>query len=168
MTKFVFRSLARDHPDPGDFLRAANEVVVDEVGEGKFVTMVYVTVDGRTGEVVCATAGHPAPRLVGPDGHVVELAASGLALGIARDQAYTEAREGMEPGAAIVLFTDGVIEARREGELYGHGRLDRLLAENRALPASELARAVVDGARTFAGGGLSDDSAAVVVKRLPG
>jgi serine phosphatase RsbU (regulator of sigma subunit) len=165
MTKFVFRSLARDHPDPADFLRAANEVVVDEVEEGKFVTMVYVTVDSRTGEVVCATAGHPVPRLVGPDGRVLELAASGLALGIARDQTYTEAREMLEPDAAVVLFTDGVTEARRESELFGHGRLDRLLAENRGLPAGELAKVVVDGARAFAGGGLSDDSAAVVVKR---
>jgi serine phosphatase RsbU (regulator of sigma subunit) len=168
MTKFVFRSLARDHPDPGDFLRAANEVVVDEVEEGKFVTMVYVTVDGRTGELVCATAGHPVPRLVGSDGRVLELAASGLALGVARDQTYTEARAVLEPDAAVVLFTDGVIEARRDGELFGHGRLDRLLSENRALSASALARLVVDGARAFAGGGLSDDSAAVVVKRLPG
>ena len=165
MTKFVFRSLARDHPDPGDFLRAANEVVVDEVEEGKFVTMVYVTVDGRTGQLVCAAAGHPPPRLVGADGRVLELSASGLALGIARDQAYAEARELLEPGAAVVLFTDGVIEARRDGELFGHGRLDQLLAENRELPAAELAQAVVDGARAFAGGGLSDDSAAVVVKK---
>jgi serine phosphatase RsbU (regulator of sigma subunit) len=165
MTKFVFRSLARDHPDPADFLRAANEVVVDEVEEGKFVTMVYVTVDGRTGELVCATAGHPVPRLVGTDGRVHELAASGLALGVARDQTYTEAREVLEPDAAVVLFTDGVIEARREGELFGHGRLDRLLSENRGLSAAALARLVVDGARAFAGGGLSDDSAAVVVKR---
>src|SRR5262245_36749607 len=49
MTKFVFRSLAREHPDPSDFLRAANEVVVGEVEEGKFVTMAYVTIDPKTG-----------------------------------------------------------------------------------------------------------------------
>jgi phosphoserine phosphatase RsbU/P len=165
MMKFVFRSLAREHPDPGDFLGSANEVVVDEVGEGKFVTMVYLTVDGQTGELACASAGHPVPRLVRPDGSVLELAASGLALGIARDQAYPEAREPLLPGSAVVLFTDGVIEARREGELFGHARLDRLLAENRELRASDLAQAVVDGARAYAGGELSDDSAVVVVKR---
>ena len=165
MAKFVFRSLARDHSDPGDFLRAANEVVVDEVEEGKFVTMVYVTVDGRSGELVCASAGHPVPRLVRADGRVLELGASGLALGIAPDQTYTESRELLEPGAAVVLFTDGVIEERRDGELFGQGRLDRVLSENRELPAAELAQAVVGGASAFGGGGLSDDSAVVVVKR---
>ena len=165
MTKFVFRSLAREHPDPSDFLRAANEVVVEEVQEGKFVTMVYVTLDPKTGELACASAGHPDPRLVCEDGRVIELAANGLALGIAPDQVYPEAREQLDPGSAVVLFTDGVIEARQDGELYGHERLDRFLSENRNLPAAELARAVVDGARAFSGGGLADDSAVVVVKR---
>jgi serine phosphatase RsbU (regulator of sigma subunit) len=165
MAKFVFRSLAREHPDPSDFLAAANEVVVDEVQEGKFVTMVYVTVDGTTGDLACASAGHPVPRLVCADGRVLELGAGGLALGISPAQTYQEAREVLEPGSAVVLFTDGVIEARRDAELFGHGRLDRLLAENRELSAAELAQAVVDGARAFSGGGLSDDSAVVVVKR---
>jgi serine phosphatase RsbU (regulator of sigma subunit) len=57
-----------------------------------------------------------------------------------------------------------VIEARRDGELYGHERLDRFLSEHRELAAADLARAVVDDARAFSGGGLDDDSAVVVVK----
>lgn len=165
MTKFVFRSLAREHPEPSDFLHAANDVVVEEVQEGKFVTLVYLTLDPGTGALACASAGHPVPRLVSQDGRVLELAAGGLALGISPDQPYPEARDQLDPGSAVVLFTDGVIEARRDGELYGHARLDRFLAEHRELPAAELARAVVDGARSFAGGGLADDSAVVVVKR---
>jgi serine phosphatase RsbU (regulator of sigma subunit) len=166
MTKFVFRSLAREHPDPADFLRSANDVVVDEVAEGKFVTMLYVTIDPETGEVACASAGHPVPRLVSEDGSVIELGSSGLALGISPDQEYSEARERLDAGSAVVLFTDGVVEARRNGELYGHERLDRFLSEHRELSADELAKAVVDGARTFSGGGLADDSAVVVVKRV--
>ena len=63
MAKFVFRSLAREHPEPSAFLAAANEVVVGEIAIGKFITMVYVTV-GPDGEVLCASAGHPEPRLV--------------------------------------------------------------------------------------------------------
>jgi GAF domain-containing protein len=165
MTKFVFRSLAREHPDPSDFLHAANEVAVEELHDGKFVTLVYVTLDLQSGELACATAGHPVPRLVRSDGSVVELEASGLALGISGDQEYSEARDRLDEGSAVVLFTDGVVEARRDGELYGQDRLDRFLAENRSLPATELARALVDDARSFAGGGLGDDSAVVVVRR---
>src|SRR5207253_7512520 len=61
MAKFVFRSLAREHPDPGDFLAAANEIVLGEITTGKFVTLLYLVVDPRTGELACATAGHPPP-----------------------------------------------------------------------------------------------------------
>jgi serine phosphatase RsbU (regulator of sigma subunit)/PAS domain-containing protein len=165
MTKFVFRSLAREHPDPSDFLRAANEVVVDEVAEGKFVTMAYLTIEPTTAELACASAGHPCARLIAPDGGVIELGTTGLALGIAADQDYDEARQALEPGSSVVLFTDGVLEARRDGELYGAERLERLLAEHAGLSAAELARAVVDGAKAFAGGELGDDSAVVVVKR---
>jgi serine phosphatase RsbU (regulator of sigma subunit) len=165
MTKFVFRSLAREHPEPSELMRIANGVVLDEVEEGKFVTMLYLTVDPSTGEVACSGAGHPEPRVVRPDGSVVELAARGLALGIAPDQEYPEARAVLEPGAAVVLFTDGVTESRANGELYGQTRLHRLLSERRELPAEELARAVVEDSRAFAGGGLADDSAVVVVKR---
>jgi phosphoserine phosphatase RsbU/P len=165
MTKFVFRSLAREHPGPADFLRAANEVVVEEVQEGKFVTLVYMTLDPQTGELAAASAGHPNPRLVRADGDVVGLGTSGLALGIAPDQTYAEAQGKLDAGSAVVLFTDGVIEARRDGELYGHERLDRFLSGHRALEAAELARALVDDAKTFSGGGLADDCAVVVVRR---
>src|SRR5256886_14795012 len=67
MAKFVFRSLAREHPEPGDFLQSANDVVVGEIAPGKFITMVYLTVDPSAGIVSGAGAGHPPPRLVGPD-----------------------------------------------------------------------------------------------------
>jgi serine phosphatase RsbU (regulator of sigma subunit) len=167
MAKFVFRSLAREHTSPGEFLAAANEVVCDEIAAGKFITMLYVLVDPAGGELACASAGHPRPRLLLPDGAVRELETGGLALGIEPDQAYAETRAQLTPGAAVVLYTDGVIEARRDGEFYGSERLDALLAGRSALSAAELARAVLDDCRSFAGGDLSDDCAVVVIKRVP-
>ena len=70
----------------------------------------------------------------------------------------------MEPGDAAVLFTDGLIEARRDGELYGEERLDAALAANAGLPAAELANVLVEDCRAFAGE-LADDCAVVVVRR---
>ena len=136
MAKFVFRSLAREHPEPGDFLASANDVVVDEIAPGKFITMAYLAVDGVNGTVSCASAGHPHPRLLLPDGSVRGLEASGLVLGIDAGQEYEAVHADLPPGAVLVVYTDGVIEARRDGELYGVERLDALLAANRDLGAA--------------------------------
>src|SRR5207248_1603970 len=83
----------------------------------KFITMAYLVVDGQTGEVACACGGHPPPRVVGADGAVRPLAVSGLALGIEPGQRYDEVRASLDEGESVVLFTDGVIEARRNGDL---------------------------------------------------
>ena len=164
MAKFVFRSLAREHPEPSDFLAHANDVVVGEIAVGKFITMAYLLIDPR-GTVDCASAGHPEPRLVLPDGRVESLRCGGLALGIDAPQTYDPVRAELPPGSAVVLYTDGVIEARRGADLFGSERLDALLAERAGRPAQEIADAVVGACRAYAGGNLGDDCAIVVIKK---
>jgi serine phosphatase RsbU (regulator of sigma subunit) len=167
MAKYVFRSLAREHPDPGTFLAAANEVVSSEIAPGRFITMVELVLDAAQGEVACASAGHPPPRLVLPDGTVGSIAARGLALGIDAPQEYGTVTEPFPPGAIVVVYTDGVIEARRGGEQFGVERLDALLAERRGLPPQEIAQAALAACRDWTEGELTDDFAVVVVKRSP-
>ncbi|HEY6031481.1 MAG TPA: GAF domain-containing SpoIIE family protein phosphatase, partial [Gaiellaceae bacterium] len=163
MARFVFRSLAREHPEPADFLAHANDVIVDEIQVGKFITMAYVAADPARGEVRCASAGHPEPRLVLADGTVEAIRAPGIALGIESAQEFEEVTVPFPPGSSVVLYTDGVIEARRERELYGEERLDAVLAGCRGLSADELVERVVEDCRAF-GGALTDDVAVVCIK----
>jgi serine phosphatase RsbU (regulator of sigma subunit) len=165
MAKFVFRSLAREHPEPHDFLAAANEVVLEEIGAGKFITLLYLIVDPGTGELACASAGHPPPRVLRPGTVPETLQVTGLALGIESGQRYESVRLRLGRGEAVVLYTDGLPEARREGEVYGEERLGAALLGSAGLPAQEMAEALVQGCRTFAGE-LGDDLAVVVLKRL--
>ena len=165
LAKFVFRSLAREHPEPGDFLAHANEVACQEVVGGKFITMVYLAFDPGRDEVAVARAGHPPARLVGEDGSVSELAPQGLALGIDPGQRYDETRAPFSRGAVVCLHTDGIVEARRDDEQYGEARLDAVLAAGRSLPADQLARRVVEDCRAFAGAELADDCAVVIIRR---
>jgi len=129
-------------------------------------SLTYVAIDPGRGAVACANAGHPAPRLILPDGTVSGLDASGVVLGIDSGQEYREVHADLPVGTTIVLYTDGVIEARRDGELYGTERLDALLVRRRQLPARELAHAVTEDARRYSGGELSDDLAVVVIRRV--
>jgi serine phosphatase RsbU (regulator of sigma subunit) len=164
MAKFVFRSLAREHSEPSDFLAHANDVVVGEIAVGKFITMVYLTIDSA-GVVLCASAGHPEPRLVAPDGTVEGLSAGGLALGIDAPQTYEQVRAELPVGGAVVLYTDGVVEARTERELFGVDRLDALLAAHADDSPQAIAEAVIEACRAHSGGNLTDDCAVVVIKR---
>jgi serine phosphatase RsbU (regulator of sigma subunit) len=164
MAKFVFRSLAREHPDPGDFLASANEVVVGEIAAGKFITMVYLTIEPATGAVVAACAGHPAPLLVSRDGHAQQVEVRGLALGVESAQTYEESGARLDPGGVIVIYTDGVVEARRDGELYGLERMVKVVSASLGRAAADIANAVIEDCRSYAGD-LADDCALVVIKR---
>jgi len=79
-------------------------------------------------------------------------------------QRYETEETTLEPGAALCLYTDGLVEARRDGDQYGEERLLRALAEGRDLSAQALAEHVVEDARAFAGE-PGDDYAVVVIRR---
>ena len=164
MTKYAFRALARLHPEPPDFLARVNDIVAEEVALGKFVTLVYALIDAEAGFAACASAGHPPARVVHPDGTVEEATARGMALGIEPGQDYAAEVLDLKSGAAVVLHTDGVIEARRDGELYGEERLDAFLSAHANLPAQELAEALLADCRAYAGGDIGDDCAIVCLR----
>jgi serine phosphatase RsbU (regulator of sigma subunit) len=164
MAKFSFRALARSYPDPPEFLAKANEVVIEEIAVGKFITMVYTVIDPVTHEVAYASAGHPPARIIAADGKVSTLTTSGLALGIETAQEYAAEHTTLEPGASVVLFTDGLTETRRDGDLYGEARLDSFLSEHAGLPAQELVEALLADCRLFAGAEVADDCAVVCLR----
>jgi phosphoserine phosphatase RsbU/P len=165
MAKFVFRSLGRVHVDPGEFLAAANEVVASEIAPGKFITMVELVLDAVAGEVICASAGHPAPRLVLPDGEVRAIEPSGLALGIDAPQTYEPVTHAFPAGSSVVAYTDGVVEARCGGEQFGIERFDALLSARRAQTPRQIALDALAACREWTDGELTDDFAVVVIKR---
>ena len=164
LAKFAFRSLVRLYPDPADLLAQANEVALGELAGGTFVTMACLTVDPATGVVRAASAGHPPARVLRPDGEVSTVPIGGLALGIEANQHYEAVDATLDPGAALCVFTDGLVEARRGGEQYGEERLHLALSSGCELSAQALAEHVVADARAFAGE-PGDDYAVVVIRR---
>ena len=139
MAKYVFRSLAREHPDPGTFLAAANEVVSSEIAPGRFITMVELVFD-TAGEVACASGGHPPPRLVHPDGTVETILGARPCLGIDAPQQYETVTAPFPPGAIVVVYTDGVIEARRGGSSSASSAWTRSCPSTASLPPQAIAR----------------------------
>ena len=87
-------------------------------------------------------------------------------MGISGNIVYPTNRVVLPETSTIVLFTDGLIEARKEGSLLGEERLAGIVRERVDLPAAELAAAVVAAVKDYAGGRLEDDGL-VVALHLP-
>jgi len=125
-----------------------------EAGDGMFVTAFAGIVDTTSGEVIFASAGHDAPFLV--DDHAVlrQLETEGgPPLGVLDEYPYPIDRDRLDPGAVMLLFTDGLTEAQdATGELYSLGRVSTAL---QAATAAE-AKSVVDLCFTAVGGFVGD------------
>ncbi len=132
---------------------------------GAFVTAMYGIYDPATRVLSYANAGHPEPLVRDTDGTVRELdhPARGLPLGILDDVTYQSTTVRLEPGQAIVLYTDGITEAfNANKDMYG---VERLKAAVSAAPpdASEIVARVVEDLGRFAGlDSRSDDRTLVV------
>ncbi|HXS62339.1 MAG TPA: PP2C family protein-serine/threonine phosphatase, partial [Streptosporangiaceae bacterium] len=100
------------------------------------------------------------------DGRVETAGRPGTLLGLFDDPDLHDTRLLLRPGDAMIMYTDGVTEARSHinRELYGDQRLAELLAGPANLTAGQIATAVIKAIRTFSGGAISDDTAVLVLK----
>ncbi len=133
--------------NPADVLSAVNTALLQEQRTGplRFVTACCLVLElgpgSATGRV--ALAGHPRPMLRDADGTVSEIGAVGRPLGIAADVAYEEVTVSVGRGSVLVLYTDGVTEARDDaGVQFGEAGLMGVLRETAGRPADVTVRAV--------------------------
>ncbi|MET7656032.1 SpoIIE family protein phosphatase [Streptomyces sp. NPDC005486] len=120
------RALARHDIDPARMLRSLDAVVAD-MGEDQMATCVYAVHDPASGGCLIARAGHPPPAVVTPGGALAFLDGSpGTPLGTGGQQFRTE-EVPLPPGSLLVLYTDGLIEARGRDLDQGLDRLARAL-----------------------------------------
>ncbi len=112
-----------------------------------------------------AIAGHPLPILVRADGAVSQMGDSGPLLGLDVRVSYSAAELFLAPGDVLVLYTDGVVESRRSGVLFGDQRLMELLGEMvaRGAPVRRIAEEPIRAASTY--NELHDDDMATLVIR---
>ncbi len=131
-------------------------------GVGWYLTLFYAVFDQETRVLNYANGGHQAGLVVRADGRVESLDAEGLPLGVMEDTEFEERSVQLEVGDRILLFTDGVTEARNcRGELFGVERLKHLVRE-----PGDLLERVRDDVLRFTGNCYTDDMALLVVEVL--
>lgn len=128
-THSVLRGEALRLGSPGEVLRRANELLLEEMPPNMFVTCLYAVLDPAAGRLRFANAGHNLPNLRGPDG-VTELRAAGMPLGLLPGMDYEEHEATLGPGDSLLLHSDGLAEAHSpDGEMFGFPRLAKLCGE---------------------------------------
>ena len=156
--RYTLRAYLEAGLEPRVALQVAGRVIDENLG-GDFATVLLAVHDPATGSLTYATAGHPAPIVIGPQPHEPVTAGSSPPIGVGIKTGLRQTTVPLVPGATAALFTDGLMEARVDGVMLGRERLEELLV---GLGAKASARSLIDRVAQEAGK-LSDDIAAVVV-----
>ncbi|MGK2949323.1 MAG: PP2C family protein-serine/threonine phosphatase [Acidimicrobiales bacterium] len=165
LTRYTVRGAAITAPSVPAVLEVLNQALVTE-RTNRFCTAIYLRLRRTAvGLGVALTAGGHPPALVRrASGVVEEVAAGGRIIGVFDEMGAQEVAVGLAPGDLLVLYTDGVTEARCGGEMFGEERLREVLGGTAAGSAEGAAVAIGAGVRAFTSGPQTDDLAVLVIE----
>jgi sigma-B regulation protein RsbU (phosphoserine phosphatase) len=168
LVRHTTRAAAIQTRRPRLVLNLVNEAVLRHSDE-QFCTVAYVRVrpEGDGARLTISCAGHPLPLLLRTDGGVESIGAPGRVLGPFTELASVDRVARLEPGDTLVLYTDGVTDARSQDEFFGEDRLRATLASCVGASADHTVKTIERVLRDFHGGKPRDDIAFVVL-RVPG
>lgn len=174
-TRALLRVVARNRTDPGEILARANRVIAEDTEGKNYVTVVLARLNPGTGELVHASAGHPAALVIGKDGAIkAQLKRTGGPLGFVQGTPAVSAPPvRLESGDVLVLYTDGIKEARPGApgsdpdEEFGTTRIVEVVQAQREGSSRDIIRELCHAARAYsAPAPLEDDLTLLVVKVL--
>jgi PAS domain S-box-containing protein len=167
--RFTIRSYAYLDPVPAKVMTLANETLSRTASdELPMLTAFFAILDLRTGEMSYSNAGHEPPLVCSCNGDIRELYTEGRSLGVMGDFIYTQARFHFKPGDRVVMFTDGITEARHNGAfLFGQEGIADYLKQNCSLDIDSIASGLYETAKQHAQGRLQDDAAIIVIEAVP-
>lgn len=160
----LLHAAADNAAGPADALGRVNRILVDERRTKLFVTAVLLILDPATGRVRFASAGHEAPLVARRDGALEPIEAVGTILGAFPDATFTEGVAELRAGDALVLYTDGVTEARNEQRaFFGDERLSAAIGRACGQPAASIVDTVVADVGRFRGSAEPFDDLTLLV-----
>jgi hypothetical protein len=155
---------------PRFILKKLNHRLLRQWGssEHAFITAFYAVYNEETRELTYSAAGHHWALLVRVNGELVPLGSEGIPLGVFEESEFQDAVVTLEVGDRVVVFTDGVTEARGpEGDLFGVERLQSIAVSHRHESSAQLLDAIDRGVRSHTRGVLTDDMAVMVMEIKP-
>ena len=152
--------------DLRELMAKLNALVYDATPKNRFATFVYALYNIQTRQMRLCSAGHNASLLLGSKGQVEWIRPPGIALGLTRRAVYEQVEFTLAPGDRLILYTDGITEARDGvGDEYGEARLASLVTGLDAVPAAESLAALIADVDRFAGDTPQHDDLTALVLR---
>jgi PAS domain S-box-containing protein len=169
LARYTIRTASMGEQSPSAVLRTLNDAVLRQYSQGTFCTVVCGRLaEGAAGRrTVLACGGHPLPFLLGADGEVRIVGTNGSLLGVFPDPELEDSEIELDPGDALVLYTDGLVEHYDPSLAAGEKRLAEVLRESAGLPAEEIASRIERSIHDIGNGSARDDIAFVVLKVIP-
>lgn len=161
MIKYTLRALVAAGMGPADVMAEVNQMVAETGEPSDIVTLWVGRYEPAMGILTWADGGHPPVALRRGDGSLESLGTTGPLLGALAGVKYEECVTGFQPGDRVMMYTDGVTEARSRGVFFGDERAVLELTLGRSAQAD--AEALKDAVEAFVKQPLRDDVAILVV-----
>ena len=168
LSQTIIRSKASQYTSAAECMTEANHLLASYSVESMFVTVFYVIYNTKTGRVTYCNAGHNPPHILRADGTVERLPKTkNVIVGVYDGVKYKEDTLQLEHGDTLVMFTDGVTEARNQArEEFGTERLNYMLSGLANTNCRQMVETVKAGLATFVDGAEQhDDITMLVIKR---
>jgi serine phosphatase RsbU (regulator of sigma subunit) len=163
--RVTLTSVATGSSDPAEILRLANRALrARAAATGELVTAACVACDPNRQALRWASAGHPPPIAL-PNGIELDPVRFAQPLGLTSELEITSQEAPFTDTSGVVLYTDGLYEARRDGEQFGLARVRAVVKATGARSAAEIAAALRRAVQQFTGGPPTDDICIVVLRR---
>jgi PAS domain S-box-containing protein len=170
LARYTTRAAAMQVSNPREVLEGLNEAILEQTSDERFATVAYACVEpsipgSSSRRIVVACAGHPFPLVLRQDGSVEEVGQEGTVLGLIPNIDVNDKTVDLKPGEVMVLYTDGVTEARgADGKLFGGWKLRNLLSQCWGLSADEVAGRIEQTILEYQNGDPRDDIAILALR----
>ncbi len=161
--KELLRSALSLGADPGDALESTAGQL-GTLGDETFLSAIVVMIDIRDGSMRYANAGHPPALVCRRDGSTVPLPPTGPIMG-PFTSTWSTGGSTLGAGENLAVYTDGITEARLDGEMFGPERLAELVGTSDCEDAPAIVERLLDDVEAFTPGRLQDDATIVVICR---
>jgi sigma-B regulation protein RsbU (phosphoserine phosphatase) len=167
MIRTIIHLVAGSTQDASKVVSWINRGIAGRIDIERFATLSYITFDPNNNMLEYSNAAHhPLVILRADDGRIEKIDSQGLPIGLERDAKYERKTTKLNPGDAIMLYTDGIIEAMNNaGEQYEEERLQTVFVNNAQRSSEEILKAIRSDIEAFVGSARQHDDQTLIVMK---